>query len=316
MLGISRLLLLDHAENSVFEIERELKQCNPEPEVVPIVGDIRDRFLLDHLFARYRPHVVLHSATYKHVPMMESNPSEAFLNNVIGTRTLLGTALEYGSERFVMISSDKAVSPSSVMGATKRLGEMLMQQKAAWARDARLASVRFGNVVGSRGSVIPIFLKQIAEGKPLTLTDERMSRYFMTVKEAVQLVLQASTLATEGEIYTLDMGDPIMISKVAKKLIEMSGLRPEKDVPINIIGIRPGEKLQEELWSDDSEVSATEFPRVLRVDTPDNPADLDIYISELEELAVARRNDELREKLRNLPSGRKEQDKLVASAGD
>jgi FlaA1/EpsC-like NDP-sugar epimerase len=248
--------------------------------------------------------------------MMESNPSEAFLNNVIGTLTLLDTAIEYGSERFVMISSDKAVSPSSVMGATKRLGEMLLQQKAVRSRDTRLASVRFGNVVGSRGSVIPIFLKQIAEGKPLTLTDERMSRYFMTVKEAVQLVLQASTLASDGEIYTLDMGDPVMIATLARKLIEMSGLRPEKDVPIKIIGIRPGEKLQEELWCEDSEVSATEFPRVLRVDTPEKPADLDADILELEELAVARRNGELREKLRILPKGHKKQDKLAASAGD
>jgi FlaA1/EpsC-like NDP-sugar epimerase len=247
--------------------------------------------------------------------MMEANASEAFLNNVIGTRHLLDTGPEFGCERFVMISTDKAVNPSSVMGATKRLGEMLVQSRAEWPGNARLASVRFGNVAGSRGSVIPIFLKQIAEGKAITLTDERMSRYFMTAAEAVQLALEASTLASGGEIYMLDMGDPVMITTLACRLIEMAGLQP-KDFPIKIIGIRPGEKLQEELWSNDAYVSETEFPRVRRVDEGEIPEDLEDDILELEELAGARRDEELREKLRSMPIGYCQQDKFAASAGD
>ena len=300
-LSVSRLILLDNAENSIFEIEGELRNSAPDSLIVPVVGDVRDCRLLEHIFSKYRPQVVIHSAAYKHVPVMEANPSEAFLNNVIGTRQVLEVALEYGSERFVMISSDKAVTPASVMGATKRLGEMLLQSRAGHSRDTRLACVRFGNVVGSRGSVIPIFLKQIAEGKAITLTDERMSRYFMTVKEAVQLVLQASTLASRAEIYMLDMGDPVVIGALARKLIEMSGLRPEKDVPIEIVGVRPGEKIHETLWCDGSRVSPTSFPRVQAVDAGSIPPDLEARIREMEELALARCDRELKEKLQAMP---------------
>ena len=302
-LGISRLLLLDHSENSIFEIENDLRKSAAGIEIVPVVGDIRDCRLLKRLFAEHQPQIVLHAAAHKHVPMMESHPSEAFLNNVIGTREVLDAALEHGAARFIFISSDKAVDPTSVMGATKRMGEMLVQNRARLSRDRCLASVRFGNVVGSRGSVVPIFLKQIAEGGPITLTDERMARYFMTVGEAVQLVLQASALASMGEIYTLDMGDPVMIGSMARKLVEMSGLRPEKDVPIEIVGIRPGEKIREALWCEESRISATNFPRILSVDAGPVSADFESDIDELEQLARERRDQDVLEKLRAMPIG-------------
>ena len=314
-LKVSCLLLLDHAENSLFEFERELRDYAPNTEIVSILGDVRDRNLLDDLFARYMPHIVLHSAAYKHVAMMEAHPSEGFLNNVIGTRNVLDSTLEFRCERFVLISSDKAVNPSSVMGATKRLAEMLVKSRAEWSAEAGLACVRFGNVIGSRGSVIPIFLKQIAERKPLTLTDERMRRYFVTVAEAVQLVLQASTLASSGEIYVLDMGDPFFISTVARKLIELSGLEPE-DIPVEIFGIRPGEKLEEELWSEDSVVAKTRLPGVFRIDEGDAPSGFEEDLLELEELARARRDHDLLEKLRTMPIGYGKQNELTASAGD
>ena len=298
-LGIARLILLDHDESAVFEADRELQSATAE--LVPVVGDIRDEHLLRHVFAHHKPEIVLHSAAFKHVPVMESNASEAVLNNIIGTRQLLDKAIDFGAERFLMISSDKAVNPASVMGATKRVAEMLVQSRAMSARGTKFASVRFGNVAGSRGSVIPIFLKQIAEGEPITVTDERMSRYFMTVKEAVQLVLQASSLASSGEIYMLDMGEPIMITGLARKLIEMSGLRPHKDIPLKTIGIRPGEKLHERLWCEGSQISPTEFPRVYCVDAGQIPEQLEADIAELEQIALARNNDEVLEQLRSMP---------------
>ena len=302
-LSISRLLLLDNSENSIFEIENDLRKSAAGIEIVPVVGDIRDCRLLKRLFAQHQPQIVLHAAAHKHVPIMESHPSEAFLNNVIGTREVLDAALEHRAARFVFISSDKAVEPTSVMGATKRMGEMLLQNRARLSRDTCLASVRFGNVVGSRGSVVPIFLKQIAEGGPITLTDERMTRYFMTAGEAVQLVLLASTLASLGEIYTLDMGDPVMIGSLARKLVEMSGLRPEKDVPIEIVGIRPGEKIREALWCDESRISPTNFSRILSVDSGPVPAEFESDIDELEDLARERRDQDVLEKLRAMPIG-------------
>lgn len=189
------------------------------------------------------------------------------------------------------------------MGATKRIAEMLIQNRAHWSWRTRFACVRVGNVAGSRGSVVPIFLKQIAEGDAITITDRRMSRYFMTTKEAVQLALQASSLASEAEIYMLDMGDPVMIADVARRLIELSGLRPHKDVPIRTIGIRPGEKLHEQLWYDDAQISATEFPRVYSVDPGDLPPDLESSVMQLEQLAQRRLDAEIIEKLFSMPIG-------------
>jgi FlaA1/EpsC-like NDP-sugar epimerase len=310
-LGAGRLLLLDNDENSIFEIHNELDTQGAE--VVPIVGDIRDERLLKHVFAKYSPHTVLHSAAYKHVPVMESNPSQAVLNNVIGTRNLLDGALECRSELFIMISSDKAVRPASVMGASKRLAEMLIQKRAASSPGTRLACVRFGNVIGSRGSVVPIFLKQIAEGKPVTITDERMSRYFMTIQEAVQLVLQASTLARNGEIYILDTGEPVKITTLARRLIEMSGLRPEKDVPMEIVGTRAGEKLEEMLWEDEAVITATEFAGLYSFQAEDVPVDIEVRLSQLEQVALDRRDAEVLSRLRSMQIGYGEQYGRLAS---
>ena len=306
-LGIRRLILFDRDENAVFEADRELRDA--DTEIIPVVGDIRDNQLLRHIFQQHRPEIVLHAAAFKHVPIMETNTSEAVLNNVAGTRLVADFAHEFASERFVLISSDKAVQPSSVMGATKRVAEMLVQNRAAQSCTTKFACVRFANVVGSRGSVIPIFLKQIADGKAITITDQRMSRYFMTIKEAVRLVLQASSLASKGEIYALDMGEPLRITDLARKLTQMSGL-PANSVPMETIGIRPGEKLQEQLWYDGAHVTPTRFPRVYSVEGGEIPAEFETSVRELEQIALNRHNDEVLEKLRALPIHYKQESQM------
>ena len=222
------------------------------------------------------------------------------LNNVIGTRNIADAALEFTCERFVMISSDKAVRPSSVMGATKRIAEMLVHNRAK-SRRTRFACVRFGNVAGSRCSVIPIFQKQIAERRPVTITDERMSRYFMTIKEAVHLVLQASTLASEGEVYMLEMGNPVKITAIAHKMIAMSGLSPDTDVQIKIVGMRAGEKLNEVLSETAAQIGATEFPRIYSIDVGEVPRSIEISVTELEAIALERRDSDVVQKLRSMP---------------
>jgi FlaA1/EpsC-like NDP-sugar epimerase len=302
-LPVTQLILLDQDENSIFEIHRELEEGG-SCALAPVVADIRDRNRIDRLFAQYRPHIVLHAAAYKHVPVMEHNCSEAVLNNVFGTRILAELAEQYGCERFLMISTDKAVHPSSVMGATKRVAELLVQSAAARReRKARMACVRFGNVVGSRGSVVPIFLKQIAEGQPVTITDENMTRYFMTIPEAVQLVLQAVTLGSAGDVYMLDMGDPMRIMALARKLIEMSGLRPDIDIPIRIVGTRPGEKLHEQLWPADAEVASTSFPRVMEVKASPPPSTFADTLTRLENAAREGDDQKVRALLGELPIG-------------
>jgi FlaA1/EpsC-like NDP-sugar epimerase len=290
-LPVSRILLLDQDENAMFQIHGELSgMANINP--VPIVADIRDRERVESVFTTYRPHVVLHAAAYKHVPVMEHNCSEAVLNNVLGTRTVAEAAIEFMAERFLMISTDKAVNPSSMMGATKRMAELLVQHLAngqdRHGSVTRCMCVRFGNVLGSSGSVVPIFLQQIAKGGPVTITDAEMTRYFMTIPEAVQLVLQAATIGSNGEIYMLDMGDPVKITTLAKRLIEMSGLRPDADVEIRFVGLRPGEKLHEQLWTDCSEVTATSFSRVLNIQPPPPPLDFAGHLHALETAALTR----------------------------
>ena len=222
-LPVDRLVLLDQDENSIFQMHSELSaSARAKPQPVPLVADIRDRDRIAAVFSRYKPGIVLHDAAYKHVPVMEHNCSEAVLNNVLGTRTIADAAIESGAERFVMISTDKAVNPSSIMGATKRMAELTVQHLARAQSErgsaTRCACVRFGNVMGSSGSVAPIFLRQIAAGGPVTVTHEEMTRYFMTIPSAVQLVLQATTLASNGEIYILDMGDPVKITTLASAM--------------------------------------------------------------------------------------------------
>ncbi len=305
-LPIRALLLLDQDENAIFEIHRGLA-ARPHPvPLVPVVSNVRDRPQMRSLFARHRPDIVLHAAAYKHVPMMEQNCCEAVLNNVIGTRELLDAALAFGAERFVMISTDKAVQPASIMGATKRLAELLVQARGRHGngrRRTRCACVRFGNVIGSRGSVVPIFLQQIAEGGPITITHEEMTRYFMTIPEAVQLVLQAATLGSAGEIYMLDMGDPVKIMVLAEKLVHMSGLQPGKDIEIRITGTRPGEKIREQLWAADARVSPTDFPHVLAVDAVPPPPEFNAYLRKLESAALSRNDARVLEELEAIPIG-------------
>lgn len=304
-LRASRILVLDHDENSIFELMSEIgSQCNTE--VVPVVGNIRDQDTVCRIFERYRPQIVLHAAAYKHVPVMEGNCCEAVLNNVSGTRELADAAMEFDCERLVMISTDKAVNPSSVMGATKRVAELLIQYLAdeskARSRKTQFACVRFGNVLGSRGSVVPIFLRQIAAGGPLTITHEEMTRYFMTIPQAVRLVLQAATLASRGDIYLLDMGDPIKIIDFAKDVIRLAGLTPGKDIEIKVVGTRPGEKLHEKLWREDALVTATQFRDVFQVRGTPVPASFPPLLAELESAARSRKsNIAIQELLCRLP---------------
>jgi FlaA1/EpsC-like NDP-sugar epimerase len=241
-------VLLGRGENSVFLIEQEMRRSFGHVEVHPVIADVRDMEKLDQVFGEYRPEVVFHAAAHKHVPLMEANPDQAVFNNVGGTRNLVTLALEYGVERLVNVSTDKAVNPTSVMGASKRTAELVVRQAAARCQPHQhFVSVRFGNVLGSRGSVVPFFQKQIARGGPVTVTHEDMIRYFMTIPEAAQLVLQAGGMDTPGAVYVLDMGQPVKIIDLARDLILLSGLEPGRDIEIQVTGMRPGEKLYEEL---------------------------------------------------------------------
>lgn len=305
-LPVDRLVLLDQDENSIFQMHSELgSSARGQSQPVPIVADIRDRDGISAVFSSYKPDIVLHAAAYKHVPVMEHNCSEAVLNNVLGTRTIAEAAIDCGAERFLMISTDKAVNPSSIMGATKRMAELTVQHLARRQSErgsvTRCACVRFGNVMGSSGSVTPIFLRQIAAGGPVTVTHEEMTRYFMTIPLAVQLVLQATTLASNGEIYILDMGDPVKITTLARRLIETSGLRPGQDIEIRFVGTRPGEKLQEQLWSDSATVNPTSFPSVLRIEPSTPPADFHQQLATLEAAALTRNDERARQMMMEMP---------------
>lgn len=304
-LPVSKVVLLDQDENAMFNIHTELSRACPQAFLLPVIADIREEDRLRTIFSKHRPQVVLHAAAYKHVPVMEHNCSEAVLNNVIGTRNLAEMAVEFEAERFLMISTDKAVNPSSMMGATKRMAELLVQDLARRSNGhvdhTRCTCVRFGNVAGSSGSVIPIFLKQIAAGGPVTITNEEMTRYFMTIPEAVQLVLQAAAVGNNGEIYMLNMGDPIRIKDLAYRLIQMSGLRPQVDIPVKITGLRPGEKLHEQLWSDSATVTPTHFPRVMRVQPQPPPPDFGDHLSCLEQVALTHDDELSRKTLMTMP---------------
>ena len=261
-LGPASLVLVEQAENSLFHIHRELCAHFPRIEVAPCVADVCDEGRMRQLFARHRPAVVFHAAAHKHVPLMESNPGEAIKNNVIGTKNLADLADSCGVGQFVMISTDKAVNPASVMGVSKRIAELYIQ--ALSQRSAtRFVAVRFGNVLASAGSVVPIFKEQIAQGGPVTVTHPEMRRYFMTIPEACQLVLQAASMGKGGEIFILDMGEPIRILDLARDLIRLSGLVPGEDIEIRFTGIRPGEKLFEELSFSEESAARTQHPRIL-----------------------------------------------------
>ncbi|HWI40209.1 MAG TPA: nucleoside-diphosphate sugar epimerase/dehydratase [Verrucomicrobiae bacterium] len=268
----ARLVLLENGETPLFHIERELCNTFPELEIVPIIGDIRDRTKVMALVERFLPQVVFHAAAYKHVPLMELNVTAAVKNNVIGTKNVADAADAFGVAHFVMISTDKAVNPTNVMGATKRTAEKYVQALAANSR-TNFVTVRFGNVLGSNGSVVPIFKDQIARGGPVTVTHPEVTRFFMTIPEAVQLVLEAGSMGNGGEIFLLDMGKPVKILQLAEELIRLSGLRPHEDVEIVFTGLRPGEKLYEELLIDGEGVVETpndkiKVARATQVDLP------------------------------------------------
>ncbi|OPX84704.1 MAG: UDP-N-acetyl-alpha-D-glucosamine C6 dehydratase [Pelotomaculum sp. PtaB.Bin104] len=259
-----QLILLGRGENSIYEIELELRDNFPGLNLKSEIGDIKDRVRMDLIFNRYKPNVVFHAAAHKHVPLMERCPDEAVKNNILGTKNVAESASRAGASIFILISSDKAVKPTSIMGATKRVAEMVilhMNNRGG----TRFAAVRFGNVLGSRGSVIPLFKRQIARRGPITITHPDMERYFMTTVEAVQLVIQAGAIAGGGEIFILDMGQPVKILDLAKNLIRLSGFKSETDIPIRFTGIRPGEKLVEQLTSKNEDIISTGHERIFAV---------------------------------------------------
>ena len=261
-----RLLLVERCEVQIFQIEQELLGGPRTTEVVPLVADILDDARMRGIFTRFQPQLVFHAAAHKHVPLMEHQPFEALHNNTIGTQKMAALAVEFGTGHFVLISTDKAINPTNAMGATKRLAELYLQAlQRAGAAQTRLVAVRFGNVLGSSGSVIPTFKRQIAAGGPVTVTHPDISRYFMTVNEAVGLVLQSATLGQGGEIFVLDMGKLVKIADVARQLIELSGLQPDVDIELKFIGLRPGEKLYEEINHGTENMLATSHPKIMRL---------------------------------------------------
>ncbi|HBR32068.1 MAG TPA: nucleoside-diphosphate sugar epimerase, partial [Clostridiales bacterium] len=252
-----QLIIFDIYENNAYEIQNELKRKYPNIDLVVLIGSVRDENRVDSIFAKYRPNIVYHAAAHKHVPLMESSPNEAVKNNVFGTLAIARSADKYSADRFVLISTDKAVNPTNVMGATKRICEMIVQ---AFDRlsDTEYVAVRFGNVLGSNGSVVPLFKQQISEGGPVTVMDPEIIRYFMTISEAVSLVIEAGAIAKGGEIFILDMGQPVKILDLAENMIKLSGFKPYEDIEIKFTGLRPGEKLYEELLMEEEGIQSTQ----------------------------------------------------------
>ena len=298
------LFLLGHGENSIFETLIELEQSYPTLNLRPLIADIRDSEHLNHLFSTYQPQVVFHAAAHKHVPLMQANIEEAISNNVLGTRNVVEASLESNIEKLVMISTDKAICPTSVYGATKRIGEMLILD-AARRMGKSFSVVRFGNVLGSRGSVLVLFKRQIDYGGPVTVTHPDMQRYFMTIPEAVHLVLQASGMGKGGEVFVLNMGEQIRIYDLAQDLIRLSGLEPGKDIEIIFSGIRPGEKLSEALWDEGADYVPTVHPDVLRLNENEISYSIDLHdaINDLIELAKKSDPDQIVRMLNRIVPG-------------
>ncbi|MFW5848982.1 MAG: polysaccharide biosynthesis protein [Spirochaetota bacterium] len=298
--GAERLYLFDHGENALYEIERELKLLQEEgvgerATVVPVVGELQDPDYMRFILSRLRADVVFHAAAHKHVPMMEANPVEAIKNNVFGTIHLVRAAREAAVDRFVMISTDKVVEPRSVYGVSKRIAEQVVLSQDD--RDRAFMVVRFGNVLGSSGSIIPLFRSQILRGGPVTVTDPEITRYFMTISEAASLVLQAGGVGTTGELYTLDMGEPVRIRVLAEQMIRFYGFEPDDDIRIETIGLRPGEKLHERLYETGEQPEPTDHPRLNHVANARRlVSDLDRLLADLEPICFFRddRSDDYR----------------------
>jgi FlaA1/EpsC-like NDP-sugar epimerase len=279
------LVLVDNAENSLFEIRRELEEERHFARAASVLSDCRDATRVREVFEEYRPSVVFHAAAYKHVPLMEENPVEAVRNNAVATRIVAAAAGETGAERFVLVSTDKAVSPATVMGASKALAEWAVEAAQNRHPGTRYASVRFGNVLGSSGSVVPIFRRQIAAGGPVTLTDPKMTRYFMTIPEAVQLIIRSGELATGGEVFVLEMGDPVKIVELARNMIRLAGYEPDEEIAIEITGRRPGEKLHEELFNPGERPQPTHAEKIVSaLRSPLDPDWVESAFARIEEL--------------------------------
>jgi FlaA1/EpsC-like NDP-sugar epimerase len=311
-LGAARLVLIDHSERALFEIERELVDERDFSASAPVLADVGNRHKLRQVFERYTPGVVFHAAAYKHVPLMEANPLESVRNNALATKAVAEVAAEFGAKRFVLVSTDKAANPKNLMGQSKALCEWIVEAFGHHSEvPTRFVGVRFGNVLGSSGSVIPIFRRQIERGGPVTVTHPEMTRYFMTIQEAVSLVLQAGAIGGRGEIFVLDMGEPVRILDLARNMIELSGLVLDRDIRIDIVGTRPGEKLHEELWAADEVVAATGNSKILRVTRPQiDSVWLEEELAELERLVesgdtmelVGRLSSMMREPRRETPA--------------
>jgi FlaA1/EpsC-like NDP-sugar epimerase len=285
-IGCRRLILVDQGETPLFEIERELVSERGFAPSVPVLADVGNRAKMRHVFERYTPAVVFHAAAYKHVPLMEANPLESVRNNTLATRVIAEVAVEFAVERFVLVSTDKAVNPKTVMGQSKALCEWIIEAYGARTDiPTRFVAVRFGNVLGSSGSVIPIFRRQIERGGPVTVTHPEMTRFFMTIPEAVSLIVQAGSIGRSGQVFVLDMGEAVSIVELARNMIRLSGKEPERDVAIEFVGVRPGEKLHEELWGNGESVGSTPHPKILSVTRPSiDAAWLEEELAELERL--------------------------------
>ncbi|MDG1841914.1 MAG: polysaccharide biosynthesis protein, partial [Crocinitomicaceae bacterium] len=280
-------------------LEQYLNSHFPSLKFEDVIGDIRNYNRLKRTFEFYKPSIVFHAAAYKHVPLMENNPSEAILTNVKGTKNLVDLSIDFECEKFVMISTDKAVNPTNVMGASKRIAEIYSQKKNSLNK-TKFVTTRFGNVLGSNGSVIPLFKRQIEEGGPLTLTDERVTRFFMTIPEACQLVLEAGSMGNGGEIFVFDMGESVKIIDLAKKMISLSGLELGKDIIIKVTGLRPGEKLYEEVLAKEENTIKTHHPQILIANTRKNSDKVFDLILELIELFSKQNNLEIVKKMKEI----------------
>jgi FlaA1/EpsC-like NDP-sugar epimerase len=278
--NLGRLILLDQSETGLHDLRIELSKLDLDFEVTMELATIRDRKRIDNIFRKYRPHFVFHAAAYKHVPILEEYPSEVALTNVLGTKNLADAAIENQVEKFVMISTDKAVNPTNLMGACKRIGEIYVQSLSEQSR-TQFITTRFGNVLGSNGSVVPLFKQQIAQGGPVTVTHPDITRYFMTIPEASSLVLEAAVMGRGGEIFVFDMGQPVKIVDLARKMIQLAGLRPDVDIPIHFTGLRPGEKMFEELFKDSENLLPTHHPKIMKAQKSEIEAEFSEMVSEL-----------------------------------
>ena len=295
--GAERLYLFGHGENSIYQINRELKLLQQEgvgekATVVPIIGDMKEREYVRYIISHTKCDVIFHCAAYKHVPLMEENPVAVIENNVFGTKNLLDASIEFNVKKFVLISTDKAVSPVSVYGASKFLCEKLLLEASEKVKDSQqdFMFVRFGNVLGSRGSILPLFMEQIKNGGPVTVTDPRMERFFMTIPEACSLVLQTGGVGKNGFSYLLDMGEPIKIQDLAEHIISFSGLEPYKDIEIQFTGARKGERLTEPLWLEEENPQKTEFPKILKLHSVPLNFNLEKLLNELQEICISSEN--------------------------